>query len=81
MDELVKTQACPYCGDEVEAHLSEWEEGAHEVECTNCGKEYSVETEYQFLGWKIEKICASCGSVESECFCEESKVGEGTDND
>jgi transcription elongation factor Elf1 len=76
MNELVKTQECPFCGNAVDDSQAEWEDGTHEVTCDSCGKEYSVETEYEFLGWKIEKICTGCGSTESECFCEESEVGE-----
>ena len=76
MNELVKTQECPYCGTEVDEAQSEWEEGTHEATCESCGKEYSVETEYQFLGWRVEKICTGCGSVESECYCDETEVEE-----
>lgn len=81
MNELVKTQSCPYCNHDVEDNYAEWEDGTHEVTCDSCGKEYSVETEYQFLGLRIEKICDECREVESECYCDETEVGEETDNE
>lgn len=71
--ELLKTQTCPYCGDEVEDCYAEWEEGNHNVTCDSCHKDYVVEPEYKFLGFKIHKVCDKCDDImEYEpCLCKE----------
>lgn len=74
--ELEKEQVCPYCDYEVEDHLSEWEEGDHDVTCSSCGKEYSVEPIYEFKGFKVQKVCQECFSPEEECYCDISEEDE-----
>ncbi|PZD95203.1 hypothetical protein DNH61_11630 [Paenibacillus sambharensis] len=70
-NDLLDEQVCPYCGYEVGDHLSNWSDETEHVECGRCRKTYAVAAEYQFLGFKVEKMCIECGEVESECFCEE----------
>ncbi|OKP95079.1 hypothetical protein [Paenibacillus sp. P46E] len=79
MTTLVKTQSCPYCGTDVDDSHAEWEEGTHTIECDRCHQEYSVTTEYEFLGWDIEKVCHGCGEIESECYCDEPQLTKESD--
>lgn len=62
MAELLKTQTCPYCNDEVEDCRSIWDyEADEEVTCDSCGKVYVVKPQYKFEGWLIEEQCQQCG--------------------
>lgn len=70
MSDLLKTQTCPYCDHEVEDHLAEWEQETHYVDCNSCGKEYVVEPQYKFEGFKVQKQCETCGELEEECYCD-----------
>jgi hypothetical protein len=67
---LLKNQICPYCGYEVEDAHAEWEEGSHSVECDACDVEYIVEPVYEFKGFEIHKLCATCGEIEEDCYCD-----------
>lgn len=70
MNELVKTQTCPYCEHEVEDCHAEWDEGEHEILCDSCKKIYSVEPIYTFEGFRVVKVCSVCRETEIECCCE-----------
>lgn len=73
LEEIQDAQACPYCGDEVEDHLSEWND-KETVKCVSCGEEYQVEPIYDFKGWKMNKKCERCGEWTEDgmmmCDCE-----------
>lgn len=79
MEELLKTQTCPYCSHEVEEYYSVWGyEADEEVECDSCKKVYVVKPQYEFEGWKIEKQCEHCGEFTEDgyelCDCNEPIV-------
>lgn len=78
MDELLKTQTCPYCGDETEDCHAVWDEGAaEEVTCDNCNRDYVVKPQYRFEGFLIEKQCKGCGEWSDDgyvlCDCNEEE--------
>ncbi|MEK4030852.1 hypothetical protein MKZ02_20240 [Pseudobacillus sp. FSL P4-0506] len=68
--ELLKTQTCPYCANEVEDAYAQWEDDSHIVECEACGIEYRVQPIYEFKGFEIQKLCVSCGEFDDDCCCE-----------
>lgn len=51
------TPTCPYCGDATIEWFRQWgtEDSEFSLECTTCGKEYSVETNYSFNCWEKEE--------------------------
>lgn len=54
---LLKTQTCPYCGDEVDDSYAEPGYNSKYVECVSCGLRYKVTPIYKFEGFKIQPTC------------------------
>jgi hypothetical protein len=76
---LPKEQDCPYCGQPVEDHLSNWNEETEEVTCYTCDKKYTVRAVYEFKGFQIDMQCEKCGEWTDDgmalCDCEEDEQG------
>lgn len=70
---LTNKQTCPYCGHEEDEAASNWEEETENYKCSTCKKEYLVNAEYKFLGFKSQRYCEECGLSEEDCYCGEGE--------